>query len=187
MNRLFSVLLGSLVAAYPLIVLFGLRVVPVYYLGLFFIALVLLRLWFLHTSGRMQALPVALCVLLLLVASYAVMSGQSEWFRYYPVAVNAILLGVFSASLWSDQPVVERLARLTDPDLPAVAVSYTRKVTVIWCCFFAVNGLAALYTSLWASVQVWAWYNGALAYCLMGLLFAGEWIVRKRVQRNINV
>jgi uncharacterized membrane protein len=42
----------------------------------------------------------------------------------------------------------------------------------------------ALLTSLWASTEVWALYNGLIAYLLMALLFAGEWLVRQRVQRR---
>lgn len=187
MNRLVTLLLGCLVAAYPLIVLCGLQVVPVYYLGLFFIALAVLRLWLFHSNKRWQILPLLLTVILILVALYAVLSGQPMWFRFYPVAVNGTLLGVFFVSLWRGEPMVERLARLSEPDFPDVARPYTRKVTIMWCCFFVFNGLAALYTALYSSFEIWAWYNGVLAYCLMGLLFAGEWLVRRQVQRKVNV
>ena len=186
MNRVVAILLSCLVAAYPLIVMFGLQVLPVYYLGLFFVVVAVFRLWFLRSNSRVQVLPLALCVILILVALYVVISGQPLWFRFYPVAVNTVLLGVFSVSLWRGQPVVERLARLSDPDLPAAAKPYTRKVTILWCCFFVGNGLVALYTALWTSFEVWAWYNGALAYCMMGVLFAGEWLVRRQVRWDVN-
>ncbi len=186
MNRLLLVLLGILVAAYPLIVLFGLKIVPAYYLGLFFIVLAALRLWFLHTSGRGQTVSLVLCLILILVTLYVVISGQSVWFRFYPVAVNTTLLGVFLGSLWRGPSFVERMARISDPHLPAEAIPYTRKVTIAWCCFFVGNGLVALYTALWASFEVWGWYNGVVAYCLMGMLFAGERLLRKQVQRDAN-
>lgn len=186
MNRLFVVLLGCLVAAYPLIVLFGLKFVPVYYLGGFFIVLAVLRLWFLRSSVEGQLIPIILCAVLILVALYATLSEQPRWFRFYPVAVNATLLGMFLASLWRGPPIAERMARVWDPQLPALAIPYTRKVTIMWCCFFIVNGLAAFYTAVWSSFDIWAWYNGAVAYALMALLFAGEWLARRRVMRNAN-
>ena len=82
--------------------------------------------------------------------------------------------------------MVERLARLSEPDLSDRAIRYTRKVTILWCCFFVGNGLVALYTALWASFEVWAWYNGAVAYALMALLFSVEWLVRRQVRLSVD-
>ena len=104
--------------------------------------------------------------------------------KLYPVLVNAVLLIVFGLSLWRPPSVVERLARLTQPDLPPRGVAYTRQVTRVWCAFFVVNGGLAAATALWASDAVWALYNGLLAYGLMGALFAGEWLVRQRVMKR---
>ena len=59
---------------------------------------------------------------------------------------------------------------------------YTRRVTQVWCGFFVFNGSLALLTALYASDGVWMLYNGLLAYVLMGILFAGEWLVRQRVR-----
>jgi uncharacterized membrane protein len=92
------------------------------------------------------------------------------------------MLAVFSTSLRFGPPLVERLARLQEPDLPPFAVAYTRRVTQVWCGFFVLNGSLALLTALYASDRVWMLYNGLLAYVMMGVLFAGEWLVRRRVK-----
>ncbi len=110
--------------------------------------------------------------------------GDARAVKLYPVLVNAVLLVVFAWSLWRPPSVVERLARLQQPDLPAAAVGYTAKVTAVWCVFFVFNGLIAGYTALYSSDAVWALYNGLLAYIAMGVLMAGEWLVRQRVQRT---
>lgn len=102
--------------------------------------------------------------------------------KAYPVAVNLGLLASFGWSLWQGPPVVERLARLREPELPPHAVRYTRRVTQVWCVFFIVNAGLSLATALWCSQAVWALYNGAIAYGLMGTLFAVEWWVRRRVR-----
>jgi uncharacterized membrane protein len=103
--------------------------------------------------------------------------------KAYPLAVNAGLLIAFGLSLRPGAiPVVERLARLQEPELPPHAVAYTRTVTKAWCAFFVLNASLSLATALWASEAVWALYNGALSYGLMGLLFAAEWLVRRRVR-----
>jgi uncharacterized membrane protein len=46
------------------------------------------------------------------------------------------------------------------------------------------NGLLALGLALWASVEAWALYTGLIAYVLMGTLFGGEWLYRKKVLRD---
>jgi len=95
-----------------------------------------------------------------------------------------VLCTVFAASLVFPPTAIERLARLTEPELPPQAIAYTRQVTKLWCGFFVCNGTAALLTALWASPAVWALYNGLIAYGLMGLLYAGEWLVRRRVKAH---
>jgi uncharacterized membrane protein len=102
--------------------------------------------------------------------------------KAYPLCVNLGLLASFGWSLWQGPPVVERLARLQEPDLPAHAVRYTRKVTQAWCAFFAVNAVLSLATALWGSQALWALYNGAIAYALMGAFFTVEWLIRRRVR-----
>jgi uncharacterized membrane protein len=100
--------------------------------------------------------------------------------KLYPVIVNATLLGVFFYSLIVPPTAIERIARKRDPNLPAHAIGYTRRVTQVWCLFFAVNGAIALYLALYASSVLWSLYTGFLAYILIGLLFAGEYCVRRR-------
>src|SRR2546423_11913745 len=40
---------------------------------------------------------------------------------------------LFRSSLFRPPTVVERLARLRNPELPAAGVRYTRQVTQVWC------------------------------------------------------
>jgi uncharacterized membrane protein len=100
--------------------------------------------------------------------------------KFYPVLVNAALLSAFIYSLLVPPSMIERFARLREPQLPVAAIYYTRRVTQVWCVFFALNGAIALITALWASAAIWTLYNGLIAYLLMGLLFAGEYWVRRR-------
>ncbi|SET40570.1 hypothetical protein [Kosakonia radicincitans] len=100
---------------------------------------------------------------------------------YYPVTVSLIMLLVFGCSLWSKMPLVERLARLRTPDLPESAVRYTRRVTQVWCVFFMVNGGIALFTAQYGDMRLWTLWNGMISYLLMGLLMAGEWLIRRQL------
>jgi uncharacterized membrane protein len=120
----------------------------------------------------------------LALGAFAVWGNALLPLKLYPVLVNAAMLALFAYSLIFPPSMVERFARMREPDLPAAAVGYTRRVTEVWCIFFAVNGALALATALWASPAVWSLYNGVVAYLLMGILFAGEYCVRRQFKRG---
>lgn len=121
---------------------------------------------------------------MLLLVALTVWSNLLLPLKLYPVLVNVALFGAFAHSLVFPPSMVERFARLHEPNLPAKAIGYTRRVTQIWCGFFAVNGALALITALWATPTIWLLYNGLIAYILMGLLFTGEFCVRRYLKRG---
>jgi uncharacterized membrane protein len=129
-----------------------------------------------------RALQLLAGVLVALLGLAALLRQSSLSLLYYPVLVNLMFFLIFAASLRQKQSLIERLARRLEPDLPASGVRYTRRVTQVWCLFFVLNGAIAWW-SIGAGEAVWALYNGCIAYILMGLMFAGEWLIRRRVRR----
>jgi uncharacterized membrane protein len=110
--------------------------------------------------------------------------------KFYPVIVNLALLAVFGLSLRRKETQVFRFAMLADPSILTSPhrqkiERYCRKVTILWCAFFVANGLVAAFTAIFMENWIWALYNGAIVYILMGMLFAGEFFARKRFQRNL--
>lgn len=100
----------------------------------------------------------------------------------YPVFMSAIMLVAFAATLWRPPSMIERFARIVEPDLDARGVVYTRRVTMVWIAFFAFNGLVALATVIHGDLFYWGLYNGVVSYLLAGSLFAIEYAVRRRVR-----
>ena len=181
-HRGIQLLTGLILLAWPLLIAFGLAHNGLPYLLPLMALLLLIRL----RQARLQAGPLravaqiaAAAGIALCVASYLLKTHQL--LLYYPVVVNGVMLAVFGASLWSAMPVVERLARLREPDLPDAAIGYTRRVTQIWCLFFVINGGIALFTVLHGDMALWTAWNGMIAYLCMGALMAGEWLVRRRI------
>ena len=127
-------------------------------------------------SRTLSIAALSFCLVLALADSSILLLG-------YPVLINLALLALFAGSLCSGMPIIERLARLQEPELPPSAVRYTRKVTWVWAGFFSVNAAIATGLALWAPLTWWTLYTGLIAYLLMGLLFAGEWLVRQRVRK----
>jgi len=104
--------------------------------------------------------------------------------HWYPVLISVALLLIFGLSLRYGMPIIERIARLQEPDLPSHAVRYTRQVTQVWTLFFLFNGSIAAALTLWAPRTWWLLYTGLIAYLLMGVLFTVEFIVRQRVRKH---
>lgn len=106
-----------------------------------------------------------------------------ETMYWYPVIINGVLFVLFGSSLFSQQSLIERLARLQDPNLPPQAIVYTRRVTQLWCGFFLFNIAICTLFILTQQYQWWAIYSGAISYGLMVILFAGEWLVRQKIKQ----
>ncbi|MBD6944569.1 hypothetical protein [Vibrio parahaemolyticus] len=185
MRQLLTGLSAIVLFAYPFAVYFGIDKFGLNLVGGLLIAALLLRLFVANKTPLKEFKFLALttgAVGILLVALGMVFK-QHGWLKFYPVVVNICMLCVFAFSLKQPQSIIERLARLQEPELPPSGVAYTRKVTMVWCVFFVLNATFALYTCF-LSVKIWTLYNGLISYLLAGSLFAGEWIVRQFVRKE---
>jgi len=126
------------------------------------------------TIVRLALTPVVVWGLYLLRANV--------WFRLYPALMVLVALTVFAVSLFRT-PLVETFARGMGEALDARGVAYCRRVTQVWVVFLSVH-LAVTVMTVFASHEVWAFYNGVIAYLLMGILFVGEWLVRRKVRHG---
>ncbi len=185
-KTLLAIVNTALVIAYPFAVYLGLTRFGAREVGLVLLLLLLPRL---VASAREAAkehlgavLRVPLTIALLVGLGAAL--GDGRFFLALPALVNIVLLANFAASLRGPISLVERMARLQEPELPPGGPEYCRKVTKVWCGFFVVNGAVAAGLALWGEVTVWALYTGLVAYLLMGLLFTAEFVVRKRTFRR---
>lgn len=95
-----------------------------------------------------------------------------------PVLINGALLAGFGASLRRGTPMVERFARLQVADLNEAERAHCREATAAWCVLFAVNAAVSGALAVAGHLRWWALYTGAVAYGLVGLLFAAEFVVR---------
>lgn len=180
--QLSNIGLSLLIGIYPLAVYLGVQSAQAHYLPLLVLVIGAVHLCRALTGTRSAWLWVLICSLL---ASWSWLQQNSMAIKFYPVAVNLSLLLVFGWSLLNPPTVIERLARLKEPDLPDQALGYIRKVTLIWCGFFIVNGTISAVT-VFAGDAVWALYNGLISYLLIGLLFGGEWLFRQHFRKRLH-
>lgn len=125
--------------------------------------------------------------LLACLAALVFLSDSKQGALAYPVVINLGLFAYFSNSLRSGQTAIETLARLEQPVLPPEGVRYTRTLTKVWCGFFLINGGVAAITAWVGDARMWALYNGLISYALIGLLIAGERMLRPKLMRMSSV
>ncbi|MFW0778562.1 MAG: hypothetical protein ACN2B6_12675 [Rickettsiales bacterium] len=178
---IFKLLLGLLTLLYPLAVYFGLQSFEARYVMPLLMLIMLLRIVTLNKSPLNHWLWLPAIGLL---AIWSWLANSDAGLKLYPVVMNYGLMLVFFASLIHPPSLIEQLARIKEKNLPPFGVAYTRQVTKVWCGFFALNGSIALLT-VFLSETWWLIYNGLVTYIAMGLLFAGEWLIRQQKLKQL--
>jgi uncharacterized membrane protein len=170
-------LLAVIVLGYPLLVYFLLDELGPAALGLSLIALLVVRARaFINRQPRTIFLIAVVIGAVFLIANFT--GDGALVLKFYPTLMSLFLLTAFAYTLWNPPSMIERIARSTGDVLSERAESYTRVVTMLWCCFFATNALIAALISISGSMKTWAIYNGFVSYAIMALLLIGEIVFR---------
>ena len=165
---------------YPLLVYFALDLASPRAIALAILALYALRLATL-AKGRLAAYariagPVAVAITA--ASAISLVWNDPRGLLLSPALVNLALLAVFAASLASRETVIESLALAHGAVGSEELSAYCQKVTAIWCALFAANAGVSAWLALFGTRASWALYTGLVAYLLMGLLFATEFVYR---------
>jgi len=163
-----SAIATLLVLGYPLLVYLAISNGVSWIFPLLFGALFIRRSL---TGGKQALMFVTLALLLFGGAIFF----QDVSAKMIPVFIHISMFTIFYGSLHTARPMIERFARLDFPDMPPEIVVYTRNVTRLWALFFAVNIVLCTALALWADHEVWALYNGAIIYLLLGLMMVCEY------------
>jgi hypothetical protein len=97
----------------------------------------------------------------------------------HAVAYIALLL-IFGASMQRGrEPLVTFFARSIHGPLPEELRQYTRRVTGVWCGFFALQLLVSLVLLILAPIIWWSFFVNVLNAPLVGLLVLAERLSRR--------
>jgi uncharacterized membrane protein len=180
LTRSLRVLAAVALAAYPILVWRGLLGTSPRVVALGVLCILVPAAFVRRSTGPARGLALVPLVTIDIV-SLAGLLNSLELVLLVPIAINATLLTAFASSLRRGAtPFVERFARLQETHLTDEQVAWCRRWTAIWCAFFATNGSIAVLLAWLAPLAWWAFYNGFLAYILIGTLIALEWILRVR-------
>ncbi|MDQ3032091.1 MAG: hypothetical protein M3Y87_06720 [Myxococcota bacterium] len=177
-----TVLNAVLVIAYPIAIFYGLthfgaRAVSVMVLAMLVPSLA----WRFRKADRatfwsMVRLPIAISMLVI----GGIATDDRRFVLALPVLINAVLFVEFGSTLRAGAtPMIERFARMREPELDAAKVGHCRQWTGAWCAFFLLNGAAAALLAVLAPLWWWTVYTGGIAYALMGAMLVAEYTTRR--------
>lgn len=172
--RAFLIALGL---AYPLLVYCGYGTIPPAVFIMATLALIAVR-YVLAPAG-----PLALSHPTILIAGAAlVMVGlvdQRLAALAYPSLISFAFASAFGLSLWRGPSLIERFARLRQPDLPDAAKAYCAHVTLLWTIWLLANGLIAAALAFNGDMELWLLWTSLINYLISAGLFGGEWLFRR--------
>ncbi len=175
-------LLAGILLLYPVAVYFLLETLGAGVLGLILIVLLAFRLN--AVTALLPGRAYFLLIAIFLAGDATALGGGVLALKSYPTILSLILLAVFVYTLLVPPSMIERIAKLAGSTFSDRTAPYTRKVTIVWCVFFATNAIVSGWISVTGSMEAWAFYNGFFAYVLMGALFTTEWVVRYFYKRH---
>jgi uncharacterized membrane protein len=94
----------------------------------------------------------------------------------------SIMAFTFGRSLLDNRvPLCTQLADRVHGPLSALELRYTRNVTVAWAIFFLLNLAATFLLYRFAPLRIWSLFVNFCSLPLILLMFAAEYLVRRRV------
>lgn len=180
-----KLLLGIVFVCYPLIIYLLLDEIGPALLGGGLVVMLLVRAsaWQRQVPALARGLPIFAVAAVAAVAVF-ILDDSALALKMYPSLVNLGLLTAFTYTLFRPPSMIERIARAARFEPSAGIGPYTRVVTIIWCGFFAVNGIIATVIAFSGSLGAWTVYNGLISYGAMGLLIVGELVFRHFYKRR---
>jgi uncharacterized membrane protein len=99
---------------------------------------------------------------------------------------HALMAATFGLSLLPGrQPLCTQLADKVHGPLGAAELSYTRRVTAAWAMFFLANAAVTVLLYALAPLELWSMFVNFASLPLIGLMFAAEYLVRRRVLNQV--
>jgi len=182
LKKILPLVLAILFVAFPFFVHYGLRYVdPVVFAAILFV-LLMVRAWLTPSDNKIGK-AVMLSIIILYCASIAFFDSELL-LRYYPVLISLYVALMFFLSLFDNESLVERFAKLSGKPYPDEARSYMKTLTKLWVLLLIMNAVVAWYSACCSSNDFWLLYNGFISYCIvLGFIFI-EWLFRQFYRRK---
>jgi len=170
-NKIVQILTIAVVILYPFLIFFALQ----HNFSLNILAFLMLIAF--ATSFLRSRKKLILLIGLFLVTTL-LFTNNILFLKLYPICMNIFVCLTFGLSL-KGKALLTIFAEKMGKKLTKEVEIYTRKATCAWTIFMALNTFISIIT-LFLPTIYWTIYNGCLSYMLIGLMFLGEYLVRRR-------
>lgn len=138
-----------------------------------------------HAQRRTLSLLLCAACAVAVVLNLEYLQDHVAWLYFIQHAGAMTLLGMtFGSTLGRGHAdaLCSQVTRfiLTKP-MDAQYLLYTWKVTLYWTIFFGISAVASILLFFFGPVEVWSFFANLLTPILLGVMFAGEYIIRVRV------
>jgi len=187
-------LFGLIAIMYPVLVFCALVVfkLPIRYLsiGIIIFAIAYTIVNSRHYKGKHT---VALFVSPLILCTIGVISlwidDSPIFIKLYPALASIAYLTIMITSFIFPPPLAYYFVDIFNKSIKTkipkeIFDNFCFRASVVWCVFFLVDAIIALITVYFTSELFWGVYNGGVTYCIMGLIFVGEFIVLKIIEKK---
>jgi len=187
-------LFGLIAVLYPILVFCALVVfkLPIRYLsiGIIIFAIAYSIVNSRHYKGKhtiaLFVSPLILCVIGVISLC---LDDSPIIIKLYPALASLAYLTIMVTSFFFPPPLAYYFVDIFDKSIKTkipkeIFDNFCHRATVIWCVFFVIDGIIASITAYLGSDFVWGIYNGGITYCVMGLIFVGEFIVLKTIEKK---
>lgn len=193
---------GLIVILYPLLVFCALVVfkLPIKYLSVCIVAFAIIYIVLNrkhNKGGKNRAVLFISPVILCAIGSVSLLTDDALILKLYPALADLAYFTIWVTSFFLPPPLAYYFIEIFDKSIKDKIPHkpfemYCHRATIVWCVFFVIDGCIAAATALWngdlilgwKKDTVWGVYNAGISYIMMGLIFAGEFILLKVIQKK---
>jgi uncharacterized membrane protein len=186
-------LFGILAVLYPVLVFCALVVfnLPIRYLsiGIIVFAIAYSIVNSRHYRGKHSAALFVSPLILCAIGGVSLFMDSPLVLKLYPALADFAYVTILTTSFFIPPPFafyfIDIFDRSIKNKIPRQRFDrYCFKATLVWVVFFIIDGIIAVCTVFWASNIIWGIYNGAVTYIIMALIFAGEFVIIKTIEKK---
>lgn len=141
------------------------------------------------TAGRIRWGLLSAVALIMAIASAwnALLQNPSLVFLLQNITMECLIAWAFGHTLLPGrEPLISQFARrIHRTDYSPAIATYTRQATWAWALYFVAIGIVSLLLFMTAPLAIWSWYVNFFSFALLGVMFAGEYAMRRWRLRDI--
>lgn len=99
-----------------------------------------------------------------------------------PVVIPLLLLFIFGRTLVNGrEPLITAIGEAARGPLSQAMRTYTHRLTQLWCLVFVAMILWSAILPWLEQPELWSWFTNIINYGVVGVLFVGEFMLRKKL------